>query len=141
MIVNPSYIYAGPEIAPADPNVFVNGVVSVPYSLSGGAAYQDATKRFAIPSSGFVKFTIPAKSYKNVKITMNRSYYGSSGTTAAITFAAKTGDSTVVNRTVYDPKSDHNIPIPENFQINDLDLTIQCATSGSTLYLYEIVLS
>lgn len=66
MIVNPSYIFMGRKPPIADPNLWSNGVVNVPYTGSA-SSFSSERNAFDLYAGGHIDFTVPAYGYSKLK--------------------------------------------------------------------------
>ena len=65
MIVYPAYIYMGREQPVADPNLWANGVVNVPYT-GLGYSFSSQLDAFELSYGGHIDFTVPAYGYSKL---------------------------------------------------------------------------
>lgn len=83
MIVNTAYPFMGKTAPLADPNLWGNGAVNVPYQLYS-ATWNKYENFFGINMNGWVSLTLPARGYNKIELKMNAA--SSAGGTAKITF-------------------------------------------------------
>ena len=83
MIVNTAYPFMGKAAPLADPNLWGNGAVNVPYQLYNATWYKN-NNFFKINMNGWVSLTLPARGYNKIAFTMDA--YSSLGGNVKITF-------------------------------------------------------
>ena len=83
MIVNTAYPFMGKAAPLADPNLWGNGAVNVPYQLYR-ATWNKNANLFEINMNGWVSLTLPARGYNKIELEMDAA--SSVGGTAKITF-------------------------------------------------------
>lgn len=76
MIVNTAYPFMIEKKPAANPNLWENGVVNYPYTVTGDAVFQSASNRFHLKSNTAVRITIPVKGFSKIKIRATGSYAG-----------------------------------------------------------------
>lgn len=110
MIVNTAYPFMGKAAPLADPNLWGNGVVNVPYQLHDATWYKNQNL-FKINLNGWVSLTLPARGYNKIKLGISS---GSSfGGTAKITFLNADGSeiSSITQKTTqYDKNYTFDLP-------------------------------
>lgn len=109
MIVNTAYPFMGKQKPLADPYLFGNGVVNVPYELYS-AAWQPSYG-FGVNANGWVLLTVPAKGYNKITFKINAA--SSAGGKCVITFLTADGaeiSSITQNTTQY--QKDYTFDIP-----------------------------
>ena len=68
MIVNPAYIYLSKKEAPANPNLWENGVINYPIVSSPNAQFIPQQNIFHVPYRQYVTFTLPLKQFSKLTI-------------------------------------------------------------------------
>ena len=76
MIVNTAYPFMIEKKPEANPNLWENGVVNYPYTVTGDAVFESKKNRFRITSDNAVRITIPVKGFSKIKIRANATYAG-----------------------------------------------------------------
>ena len=110
MIVNTAYPFMGKAAPLADPNLWGNGAVNVPYQLYN-ATWNKNANLFRINMNGWVSLTLPARGYNKIELMI--SAYSSLGGTAKITFlnADDSEISSITQKTSqYDKKYTFDLP-------------------------------
>lgn len=136
MIVNTAYHFMGKKGPAVNPNIWENGVVNYPYTLSGAAAFEPSANRFYIGSGNNVVFTLPLKNF--TKITFN--IVAGTGAIEQMTVSVVKNGQLVV-RTKYLPSavpSDIVFNIPADQQVDDTQIRVAC---NSRVYLQSGVMS
>lgn len=88
MIVNTAYPFMGKQKPLADPNLWGNGVVNVPYELKL-ATWVPSSNVFSVDFGGWVLFTVPARGYNKIAFKISAS--SSAGGKCVITFLTADG--------------------------------------------------
>ncbi len=115
MIVNTAYAYMG-KATPADPKLWGDGKVYVPYSLIEGATFNPTSdvygSYFQLPNANSeVDLTINAKGYTAISLKMNRQAAGG----VQVTFGFYSGSSLISNvvQRIDNYVTEYAIAIPE----------------------------
>lgn len=147
MIVNTAYAYMG-AAGPADPKLWGDGQVYVPYTLAGGATFNPNVggaygSYFELPASTYgseipsVTLTINAKGY--TKISMKAVYRSTYGGTIQFEFKKSGATLGTVDLPADQYVSVYQIDIPEGARTNKVDLIMRKKTnpSGSEVTFYQ----
>lgn len=110
MIVNTAYPFMGKQKPLADPNLWGDGVVNIPYEVYS-ATWMSSSNVFGVNAGGWVLFTVPARGYN--KITFKISASSSAGGKCVITFLTADGSeisSITQNTTQYQGNYTFDLP-------------------------------
>lgn len=147
MIVNTAYAYMG-TAGPADPKLWGDGQVYVPYTLAGGATFNPNVggaygSYFELPSTTAgaeipsVTLTINAKGY--TKISMKAVYSSTYGGTIQFEFKKSGTTLGTVDLPATQYVTEYQIDIPEAARINNVELVMRKKVnpSGSRVTFYQ----
>lgn len=147
MIVNTAYAYMG-AAGPADPKLWGDGQVYVPYTLAGEATFNPNVggaygSYFELPGSTYgaeipsVTLTINAKGY--TKISMKAVYGSSYGGNIQLEFKKSGATLGTVDISATQYVDTYQVDIPEAARTNKVDLIMRKRSnpSGSIVTLYQ----
>lgn len=138
MIVNPAYIYFTKKTPLPDFNLWGNGVVNVPYTVSD-TNWIPSGNVFYIYGGGYVEFTVNAKGYSKIKIEMSAaSTYGGN---IHLVFYDSTGSLiSDVSQKLTNSRKSYTIDIPNAARISGAKIRFNNAEPNIRKSLYMATL-